>query len=144
MLESQLSQEPATSLTRGGSLRLQRTLATILAIPALFFLLAGLVMAADIICGEFKMLLPLLAVTAITYSVGALSLSLFRGRGVPAWFLRAFWMTITTGSVYLTTSELWKFFKGEQVDLVVCLLVCGMTIYFSISTFKSFWTSRDR
>ena len=142
MLESQLSENPATSLTPTRSLRLQRILATILAILTLCLLVAGLVMAADIIRGDLKILKLLLVVAAIAFSCGAVSYSLFRGRGVPSWFLRSLWTMMAAGCVYVCISEIWKLLRGEHIDFAANILFFGTSIYCCISTFKMFWTPK--
>lgn len=142
MLASEVSEQPVTSLTHGGSLGQQRTLATVLAVPAFCLLVAGLVMAADIIGGELKMLKAFPVVAAIAFAGCGLSYSLFRGRGVPSWCLRAVWTSIPAGIAYFAISETWKLGRGEAGDLAGVLLVSGMAIYFCISTFKVFWASK--
>jgi len=142
MLESQLSENPATSLTPTRSLRLQRILATILAILTVCLLVAGLVMAADIIRGDLKILKLLLVVAAIAFGCGAVSYSLFRGRGVPSWFLRSLWTMMAAGCIYVCISEIWKLLRGEHIDFAANILLFGTSIYCCISTFKMFWTPK--
>jgi hypothetical protein len=144
MLESQLSDKAPTSPNFSGSLRVQRSLATMLVVPTLIFLMAGLLVAGDIILGDFKRLPLLLVAAGIAFSCGALSYSLFRGSGVPSWFLRALWIMIFAGVVYLTISEISKYLAGERVELAGDLLVFGALVYFCFSTFRDFWTSKAK
>jgi hypothetical protein len=153
MLESQPSEQPAASVNHGRFLWPQRILATILAtmfaIPTLVLLLAGLGTAAEIIRGDLKMLKALPVVAVMAFNSGALSYFFFHGRGLPTWFLRWCWtqMVAFTGAllVWRTISEILKFLRGGNVDLVGDIFFFGIGIYVFcgwISLFKAFSASK--
>lgn len=142
MVETQGPVEPATSHTLAESVRVQRSIATILAAPTLCLLIAGLVMGTEIIRGDFKNVQLFLVVAAFCFCCVAVSYSLFRGRGVPSWFLRALWIMSIAGVVYLAIPEMSKYLAGERVDLAGNLLVFGVLVYFCFSTFRDFWISK--
>ena len=146
MLESQPSGQPAAIVNHDKFLWPQRILATILAtmfaIPTLVILLAGLGMAADIIRGDFKMLKALPVVAVMAFNSGALSYFFFHGRDLPTWFLRWCWTQIValTGAllVWGTISEILKFLRGGNVDLVGDIFLFGMGIYAFCGWFSLF------
>lgn len=153
MLESQPSEQPAASVNHGRFLWPQRIFATIVAtmfaIPTLFLLLVGLVAAAEIIRGDLKMLKALPVVAVMAFNSGALSYFFFHGRGLPTWFLRWCWtqMVALTGAslVWLAISEILKFLRGGNVDLVGDIFLFGMGIYVFrgwFSLFKAFSASK--
>jgi len=144
MLKSQFSEKAAITPTLSGSLVVQRSLATMLVIPTLIFLMAGLLVAGDIILGDFKKLPLLLVATGIAFCCGALSYSFFRGRGVPSWFLRALWIMCVAGAVYLTIPMLSKYLAGDRNDLAGDLLVFGVLVYFCFSTYRDFWITKAK
>ena len=144
MLESQLVEKAAASPTSRVSLRVQRSLETMLVIPTLIFLMAVLLVAGDVILGDFKKLTLLSVVAGIAFSCSALSFSLFHGRGVPSWFLRALWILCVAGVVYLTITELSKYVAGDRIDLAGDLLVLGVLVYFCFSTYRDFWVSKAK
>lgn len=144
IFESQSSENAATIPSLSVSLRVQRSLATMLVIPTLIFLAAGLIAAGDIIQGGFESLPLLLVVAGMAFSSGTLSYSLFRGRGVPSWYLRTLWILCVAGSAYLIVPEISKYLAGERVDLASDLLVFGALVYFCFSTFRDFWISKTK
>jgi hypothetical protein len=153
MLESQPSGQPAASVDHGRFLWPQRILATIVAtmfaIPTLVLLLAGLGMAAEIIRGDLKMLIALPVAAVMAFNSGALSYFFFHGRGLPTWFLRWCWTQWVAfmGAllVWWTISEILKFLRGGNVDLVGDIFLLGMGIYAFcgwFSLFKAFSASK--
>jgi hypothetical protein len=103
-----------------------------------------LVPVGDIILGDFERLPLLLVFAGIAFIFGALSYSLFRGRGVPSWFLRALCIMMFAGVVYLTISQISKYLAGERVELARDLLVFGALVYLCFSTFRDFWISKAK
>jgi hypothetical protein len=141
MLESHPGEQLAVSINDGRSHRPQRILATILAIPTLILLMAGLGMAAEIIRGDLKLLKSLPAIAPIAFSSGALSYSFYRGRGLPSWFLPWIWTMMTAAVVWATISTIWKSLRDGNVDFGT-LFACGLPIVMCIYAFKAFWASK--
>ena len=142
MLEFKPSEHLATSVVHGRSLRPQRILATMLAIPTLILLMAGLGFGAEIIRGDFKMLKALPVVAAMAFTSGSLSYIFFQGRGLPTWFLRWVWTMMNALLVWQIISEILEFLRGGNVDLAGDGFIFGMAIFAWISMFKEFWTSK--
>ena len=78
----------------GGTLWLQRILAAPFALLSLYLVIAGMSLLMSLIQGDLRVLVPLLGVVAVGYASGALATSLCCGRGVPKWFMRAFYMSL--------------------------------------------------
>ena len=141
MLESHSSEQLAASINDGRSHRPQRILATMLAIPTLILLMAGLGMAAEIIRGDLKLLKALPVISPIAFSSGALSYSFYRGRGLPSWFLPWVWTMMTAAVVWATISTIWKSLRDGNVDFGT-VFACGLPIFMCIYAFKVFWASK--
>ena len=89
--------------------------------------------------GNFRVLFPLLPVVSVSYASGALATSLYGGRGVPWWFLRAFRLSSMIGIAFLFSLEIRNFPKGVPIDLVSDLLMFGTATYFWIFSRQIFW-----
>lgn len=128
-----------TLSTKHGTLWLQKTLAIPLALLSLCLLTAGVGMLMPIIQGDSRALVPLLAVVAVGYTCGALATSLFFGRGVPKWFMRAFYLSTIIGIALFIGLDIRNYFNGGQIDLVADLLFFGTGIYFGVTARQGFW-----
>lgn len=139
MIEPNVSHPPRSSNPSVGILRLQRILATPLALVTVGLLLAAGIMVSSIARGEFQWLAPLLAVVATGCILGLLSTSLFRGRGVPQWFLRGLWLAMVVYVASAFVIECLRMIKGQQVDLGEDILLYGPIVYAIFSLYKVFW-----
>ncbi|MCY3004470.1 MAG: hypothetical protein NTV29_00670 [Planctomycetota bacterium] len=94
MIQANVSHPPISGSPSVVGLWVQRIFAIPLALLAVGFSLAAGGILKSIARGEFQWLAPLLAVVATGCILGLLSTSLFRGRGVPQWFLRGLWLAM--------------------------------------------------
>jgi hypothetical protein len=92
----------------------------------------------SLIQGDLRVLVPLLGVVAVGYASGALATSLYCGRGVPKWFMRAFYMSLIILIVLPTGLAIRDHLKGVPIDLAEVLMFVP-AIYFCVSTRKTFW-----
>lgn len=123
----------------GGTLWLQRILAAPFALLTLGLLLAGMGLLIELIQGDLRVLVPLLGVVAVGYASGALATSLYCGRGVPRWFMRAFYMSLIILIVLPTGLAIRDYLKGVPIDLAEVLLMFVPAIYFCVSARQTFW-----
>lgn len=149
LLESQPSEQTAASVSQDRILLPQRIsltiLATMFAISTLVFLLAGLVMAAEIIRGDLKTLKTLPVAAVMGFNCGALSYVFFHGRGLPTWFLRSVWTQLAALMVWCTISVILKFLRGGDIDLNGCISFISISylfFYLWIPLFKTFRASK--
>jgi hypothetical protein len=136
---SDFDTDTRTLSTKHGTLWLQTTLAIPFALLTLCLLIAGMVMLMSLIQGDLRVLVPLLGVVTVGYASGALATSLYFGRGVPKWFMRAFWLSTIIGIAFLIGLDIRNYFNGGQIDLVADLLLFGTGIYFGVTARQMFW-----
>lgn len=144
MLNTASIQEPSIGSTTAGI----RLLQCILALPFVLITVGIVItaisrLASIVIEGQLGMLIDFLALSAAGAVSGSLALSLLRGRGVPLWFLRGFWIVSSIGLVSFGCYFAWLGFV-ENVDPVVIISCVGsiaMTCitWFSKSAFNMFW-----
>ncbi|MFM7057109.1 MAG: hypothetical protein ACKO2P_09335 [Planctomycetota bacterium] len=96
---------------------LQTLLALPLAIGSLFFGLSLIVLVSEALDGRWRALIAVPVVAAIATSLGTESLSLFRGCGVPAWFMKACLAAGVCGVIGMTGYSGWLCFFGGQPDV---------------------------
>jgi hypothetical protein len=101
--------------------------------------MGGALLLAEVFQGDFKKLVPLIAVAAIGCISAALASSLLRGRGVPIWFLRGFWIAGVIGFSIAFVNECWRWIQGQPIDITGNLLLSGLGIYGVLSMFSVFW-----
>jgi hypothetical protein len=139
MSEFDADHQRLSTIQGGNVLWLQRTLATPFALLSLCLLIAGVSMLMSLFQGDLRVLFPLLVVVAVTYASGTLAISLYGGRGVPLWFLRAFWLSSMIGIAFLFGLEIRNYLNGVPIDLASNLLLYGTAIYFGVSSRQMFW-----
>ena len=123
----------------GGTLWLQRILAAPFALLSLYLVIAGMSLLMSLIQGDLRVLVPLLGVVAVGYASGALATSLCCGRGVPKWFMRAFYMSLIILIVLPTGLAIRDYLIGVPIDLAEVLLIFVPAISFGVSTRQTFW-----
>jgi hypothetical protein len=123
----------------GGTLWLQRILATPFALLTLCLVIAGMSLLMSLIQGDLRDLVPLLGVVAVGYASGALATSLYCGRGVPKWFMRAIYLSTIIGTAFFLGLEIRNYLKGGPIHLDTDLLLFGTVIYFGVTARQAFW-----
>ena len=108
----------------GGTLWLQRILAAPFALLSLYLVIAGMSLLMSLIQGDLRVLVPLLGVV---------------GRGVPKWFMRAFYMSLIILIVLPTGLAIRDYLNGVPIDLAEVLLIFVPAISFGVSTRQTFW-----
>lgn len=96
-------------------------------------------MLMALILGDSRVLVPLLAVVAVGYATGALANSLFCGRGVPKWFMRAFYLSTIIGIALFIGLEIRNYLNGVPINLAADLLLLGTVMYFGVAARQGFW-----
>ena len=139
MSDFDADRQPLSTHQSGDSLWLQRILATPFALLTLCLLIAGMSLLMSLIQGDLRVLVPLLGVVAVGYASGALATSLYCGRGVPKWFMRAFYLSLIILIVLPTGLAIRDYLKGVPIDLAEVLLMFVPAIYFCVSTRQTFW-----
>jgi hypothetical protein len=114
---------PTTSPDRR-SVLLQRILAVPLVAMTLVFGAFLLAAAGAAITGDLQGLTLGAILSVITVVLGKLSVSLFRGDGVPAWVMKLFFAAGVCGYSYLVCYSLWlSLFTDDRAEGLACLVI---------------------
>jgi hypothetical protein len=143
MQESNSTQPVAAA---GGDLWFQRILAVPIAFGVLYILLLGVVALVQLIQGDFRAFLGLLFLAMIGTATGSLSISLFRGRGVPWLVFRALTLSCALAVVVFFAAIIWETFNGQLAlrDLLgfIASMALSSTMFLMPNFFKVVWHNK--
>jgi hypothetical protein len=114
---------------------LQRLLAVSLAIGSMLFVLAVIVLVGEALDGHWRALIAIPVVAAVATALGSVSLSLFRGFGVPSWFMKACLAAGVCGYIFMLGFCGWLcFFAGKpEVGAASLVMLLSSLIPFVLS-----------
>ena len=114
---------------------LQRMLAVPLAIGSMLFVIAVIGLFIEALDGGWRALIAIPVVAAVATALGSVSLSLFRGFGVPSWFMKACLAAGICGYIYMLGFCGWLcFFAGKpEVGAAALVMLLPSLIPFVLS-----------
>lgn len=124
------------------SVFLQRLLAVPLAIGSMCFALAVIGLFCEALDGRWRALIAIPIVAAVATALGSVSLSLFRGFGVPSWFMKACLAALVCLHIYILGFCGWLCFFGGKPEVGVTALVVLLPSLMSLLSIRQAWRSQ--